>query len=103
MLKKKSEKKLKLIFLLSLFVFILSVGFKFYLCSSVTVRNGEFEQAFLRKKELEEDINRLRSQSFYLSSISSIEKRARELGFVDMSERLISLDLSAPDQVAVLH
>ena len=101
--RKKLEKKFKLIFLFSIFIFISSVGFKFYLCSVVTIKNSEFEQAFLRKKELEEDIDKLRSQSAYLSSIGSIEKRAKELGFVEMSERLASLDLSASDQVAVLQ
>ena len=55
--RKKLEKKFKLIFLFSIFIFISSVGFKFYLCSVVTIKNSEFEQAFLRKKELEEDIS----------------------------------------------
>jgi len=101
--KTKSEKLFKFAFILSIFVFIGSVGLKFYFCNSVTVKNEEFEQAFLKKKDIEEDIGRLQTENSSLSSISYIEKRSSELGFVEMSERIVLLDLDAPEQVALLN
>ena len=102
MMKRKADKILKLTFLFSALVFVSSVGVKFYLCNSITVKNGQLEQAFLKRNEIEEDIEILESQRAFLSSIEHLERRAMELGFVAMDKNLISLDLNAPAQVALV-
>jgi hypothetical protein len=103
MIKLKTDNILKFTFIFSVIVFVSSVGCKFYLCNSVTVKNGEFEKTSLRKKDLEEDINRLNALNSSLSSISYIEKRSSELGFIEMEDRLISLDLDSSTQVALVN
>ena len=103
MSKLKTDNLLKFAFIFSVVAFVLSVGCKFYICNSVTVKNGEFEKISLRKNDLEEDINRLKALNSSLSSISYIEKRSAELGFVAMDERLISLDLDSSAQVALAN
>jgi hypothetical protein len=103
MTEKKKIKLYKIIFSLSIILFISSVGFKFYLCNIVTVKNGEFDQASVRKSELKKEIEALRIEQSSLSSIENIEKRSRELGFIEMEERLLSVDLDAPVQVALIN
>lgn len=101
-MKIKSEKIFKTVFLLSLFIFVSCVGVKFYLCNSITVKNGELEEAFNKKSLLGESIERLVIEDANLSSISYVESRAREIGFVEMTDRLAKIDLDAPSQVALV-
>ena len=103
MIKARSEKLFKFIFVISIFVFISSVGFKLYLCNSMTVKNGKFEQVFVRRKMMEEELEKLRFENSALSSISYLEEKSKEMGFVEMSERLISIDPNAPIQVAFIN
>jgi hypothetical protein len=93
----------KLIFSLSLVIFISSVGVKFYFCNSVTVKNSEFEQASTKRAELESEIKALKVRESGLSSIENLEKRSKEMGFIEMEDRLVSIDLDAPVQVAVIN
>ena len=93
----------KIIFSLSVILFISSVGIKFFFCSSVTVKNAEFEQASTKKSELKREIEALKVEESSLASIGTLEKMSKELGFVEMEERLVSIDLDAPIQVAVVN
>lgn len=102
MIKAKTEKLFKTLFTFSIVFFVSSIGIKFYLCNSMTIRNSEFEQAFLQKEGLEEEIENLKVENCSLSSISFLESKSRELGFVEMSEHLISIDLDSPIQVALV-
>ena len=99
----KLDKLFKTLFVLSIVFFVSTLGYKFYLCSSITIKNEELEQAFSMKKDIEEDISRLKAVNSSLSSISYIEKRSSELGFIKMDARLISLDLDSPTQVALIN
>ena len=99
----KIRKIVKLSFALSAVFFILSLGAKIYLCGSLAVRNSDLEQAFSQRKTLEEEISKLSYIDSTLSSIISIEKQAKQIGFIDMTERVLAIDLSAPVQVAVLN
>ena len=101
MTEKKKLKLSKVAFGLSIGVFSLSLGLKFYLCNSITIKNGEFEQMSLRKLELEKEVEDLMVEEYSLSSIETIEERSKELGFIEMSERLVAVDLDAPIQVAL--
>lgn len=102
MIKIKSERFFKIIFIFSVITFVSSVGFKLYLCNSMAVKNGEFERAFLAQQEMEKYVEKLSFESAALSSISYVEGKSREMGFVEMTEKLISIDPSAPVQVASL-
>lgn len=102
MIKKSSEKLFKITFLVSVFLFVASVGFKLYLCSSLAVKNSELEQAFLQRKSLEEKISKLAFEDSNISSIELVEAKAKEMGFVEMTDRLLSINPEASIQVAVL-
>jgi len=101
--KYKLDKLFKIFFVLSIVFFVSALVYKFYQCSCITIKNEELEQAFLTKKDIEEDISRLKAVNSSLSSISYIEKRSNELGFVKMDARLISLDLDSKTQVALIN
>jgi len=102
-IKYKIDKIFKTLFVLSTVFFVSTLVYKFYQCSSVTIKNEELEQAFSIKKDIEEDISRLKAVNLSLSSISYIEKKSAELGFIKMDARLISLDLDSPTQVALIN
>ncbi|MBU0534962.1 MAG: hypothetical protein ABIJ82_03510 [Patescibacteria group bacterium] len=99
----KAKKIIRLSFISSIVLFVLSLGAKIYLCGSLAVRNSDLEQAFLQRKRLEEEISKLSYIDSTLSAISSIEKQAKQIGFVEMTERVLAIDPSAPVQVAVLN
>ncbi len=103
MTKIKSERIFKKVFFLSMVAFVSCVGLKFYLCNSITVKNSELDEAFKKKAQIEENIERLNTEDAKLSSLTFVEKRARELGFVEMTDRLARIDLDAPAQVALLN
>ena len=105
-MKSKSLKTKKIIglgFTFSVVLFVLSLGAKIYLCGSLAVKNSDLEQAFVQRKKLEEEISKLSYIDSTLSAISSIEKQARQIGFVEMTGRVLAIDLSAPVQVAALN
>ena len=102
-IKYKIDRIFKTLFVLSIVFFVSTLVYKFYQCSSVTIKNEELEQAFSIKKDIEEDISRLKAVNLSLSSISYIEKKSAELGFIKMDARLISLDLVSPTQVALIN
>jgi len=99
MLKRLNYKK---IFILSLVIFTLGLSFKFILCSRMAVENNNLKELFLRKSALEKEVSRLGFEDSNLSSLAYVENRAKSLGFVEMKERLISVDINSPIQVASL-
>ncbi len=100
---KEKKNIFKIGFILAVFLFMSSMGCKLYLCSSLAVKNGDLEEAIATKKDLEKDISRLSFENSNLSSIDLVEKKAKDMGFIEMSERLASIDPNAPVQVAVLQ
>jgi len=102
-LRLKKENIVKIGFIFSVFLFVLSASFKLYLCGSLAIKNSELEKAFTYQRSLEEKISELSFIDSGLSSISSIETRAKKLGFVEMSGRILSINPEAPVQVAALN
>ena len=103
MMPNKTEKIFKVTFILSIFIFFSSIGLKFYLCNSVTVSNDQLEQALVKRADIQEDMEILDVQRASLSSISYLENRDKELGFIEMESNVISLNLDAPTQVALVN
>ncbi|MFC1700204.1 hypothetical protein ACFLZ4_00995 [Patescibacteria group bacterium] len=97
-----SKKTCKITFFSTLALFVLSIGFKLVLTGNLAVRNDELEQAFTNKSTLEKVVSKLQFESSELSCMKHIEEQAKELGFMEMEINLLSLDIEAPDQVAVL-
>ena len=99
----KMKKIVRFSFIISVVIFTLSLGMKIYMCGSLAVRNSDLEQAFLQRKQLGEEISKLSYIDSTLSAISAVEAKAKQLGFVEMTERVLAIDPSAPVQVAVLN
>jgi biopolymer transport protein ExbB/TolQ len=97
-----SKKTCRITFFSALVLFVASIGFKLVLTGNLAVRNDELEEAFASRSELEKMVSRLKFESSELSCMELIEERAKRLGFIEMQENLLSLDIEAPDQVAVL-
>lgn len=97
-----SKKTCKIAFFSTLALFVVSIGFKLILTGNLAVRNDELEEAFDSKNELERVVSKLKFERSQLSCMKYIEEQARVLGFMEMEANLLSLDIDAPDQVAVL-
>lgn len=102
MINKISIKTSKVVFIISLMVFTSTLCTKLFFCGSVAIRSGELEDIFARRESLKKEISLLTYESSSLSRIELIEEKALSLGFIEMTDGLLSLDVSAPDQVAVL-
>lgn len=100
--KNNKEKVFKNILTFCSVLFVLSLVSKFVLCGLTTIENGKIQNIFSKKSALEKEISRLSYIDSTLSSISYIEDKARIMGFTNMDSRLISLDPTAPIQVASL-
>jgi hypothetical protein len=98
----KKEKLFKITFILSTVILIASICFKLGLCSSLAVKNSELEDAFVYKKGLEDTILALSIEDSNLSSIEYVESRAKAIGFIEMTDKMLSINPEAPIQVAVL-
>ena len=99
---KLNAKTWKITFFTSLVIFALALGTKLFLCGFLAVKNGELEDTFIARDCLKKEISTLRYENSRLSRIESIEERARQVDFIEMEENLLSLDVSAPTQVAVI-
>jgi len=99
---KLSTKTWKITFFTSSVIFALALGVKLFLCGFLAVKNGELKDTFIARDYLKKEISDLNYESSRLSRMEFIEERARKIGFVEMEESLLSLDINAPDQVATL-
>ncbi len=86
----------------SIALFVLSLCLKMYFSSVYSVKNIELQKISKREEEVQKEISRLSYEDSNLSSLKTIEDRARNLGFIDMQEGVASLNLNTPSQVASL-
>lgn len=94
--------KYKVLFFFSVGLFAVSVLGRMYCSNHLVVKNEELRVLHMEKIELEKEISSLKYQDSQLSSLSYVESKALELGFVPLSESLLSLNVDAPLPVAAL-
>lgn len=99
---KLSRTLIKTCHLGSIVIFVLSVLVKFYLANTLSVKNSELKTILVQRSAIEKDILRLEAQNTELSSLKYVEANARVLGFLPMTEKLLSINTSDQPQVAVL-
>lgn len=92
----------KVLFSVSLCLFIASIGLRIYCSSNMAVRNNELKALYDKKLELEKEITNLTYIDSNLSSLKYVEKNAFDLGFIKMDSNLKALDPYASTSVAVL-
>ena len=103
MCKPKKNKFCKTFLVLSIFLFAIGALTKMFLSTNIAIKSGELKNLFEQKSQLEKEVSKLSYENASISSITSVEERAKKLGFVEMKDRLLSLDPHAPIQVASLQ
>jgi cell division protein FtsL len=88
--------------LLSLFVLIVSIIFRIYTSNQVAVKNEDLKDYYTRRDQLEKELSRLEYVDSTLSSLTGIETKAKEMGFVELNETLLTIDTRSPVPVASL-
>jgi hypothetical protein len=90
----RADKKTKIfkgLFRLSLFLFVFSFLSQYFLCNKNALKNGALQETLVEKENLQKEIASLEYADSRLSSLYSIEQRAADLGFVPMSDSLLTV------------
>jgi len=102
---KKSARSLKFYktcCFVSFVLFSLGIASRMYFSNKLVVKNQDLKSLSEAKASLEKEVALLSFEDANLSSPQYIESQAGKLGFEDMKESLLSLDLNAPLPVAAL-
>ncbi len=87
----------KFLFTFTLCMFFISLFGRICLSNFLASENKQLSSYYAQKYQLEKDISKLSYIDASLSSLSNVEKKAQELGFVKMSEPLMTLDQKSTD------
>jgi|GEM_PF-4062427 len=82
-------------------IFLVSLFAQMYISNATALRGKDFQQLHEQKSQLERELAKLEYEDSLLSSLENIEGRARQLGFVDMTEPLLSV--SSPSLAALAN
>ena len=88
------------IYNLSLVMLAVSVLVRIYFSNSLVSDNKKLNQLFVRRDELKKEISRLTYVENNLSALDILEQRAYSLGFVKMTNTLLSLDVTSHNSIA---
>jgi len=91
---------LRKIYTMSLIVFVVSVLVKLYFSNSLVSDNRHLNELSLKRDDLQKEISRLTYVENNLSALNILEQRAYSLGFVKMTDSLISLDINTSTAIA---
>jgi hypothetical protein len=93
----------KPLLILSILVFVASVGCKVYFCGSVAIKSSKVQELLTQQKELTGKVTKLSFIDAEISALSYVEQKALTLGFIKTDTRVLSLNLDEPVQVASLN
>lgn len=80
------------VYILSIVSLIFSLLFRVYFSNSLVTDNTKLSSLYLEKSSLEKEISRLTYVENSLSSLTAVESRAYNLGFVKMENNLLGLN-----------
>jgi len=89
----------KKINILSLVIFIASLLIQMYISNTTALKGKDFQHLHEEKAKLEKDLALLKYEDSRLSSLEFVEIKATQLGFVEMTEPLLSI--SSPSLAAL--
>jgi len=95
-------KRYKRVYRCSFCVLALSILCRIYFSNLLASENSELQSLYSEKSSLEKEMSKLSYVGSELSSLKNLEERALKLGFEQMKEPLVSLDLNAPFPIASL-
>ena len=81
----------KFIFALSCFLLLGSLTVQGYTSNATALKGKDFIELYERKSELEKELAYLKFEDSNLSTLTYVEHKAAELGFVEMSEPLLTI------------
>ena len=89
----------------ALFVIMIisAIGIRVHCSTNMAVKNHELKELSHRKEELKKDILSLTYKDSASSSLAMVEVKARELGFVELTEPIYAIDQGVSPQVASLR
>ena len=90
-LKKIDKGYLKKALYASIALFCVSFAVQFYLCNRFAVKNDSLKGALEQRKSLEKEIAQLRYENSLLTSLDYVEGEAKEMGFVEMDQNLLTV------------
>ncbi|MBD3366195.1 hypothetical protein GF360_02500 [candidate division WWE3 bacterium] len=82
---------LKKICKISAAIFIGCFIVQFYLSNRYAVKNASLQGCLSQSASLEKDLARLKYRASLLSSLEHIEKKAKEQGFTEMDQNLLTI------------
>ena len=97
---KKQKIKWPIFFKVSLIAFFVSILSQLYFSNSLAIKTSDLSNLHDIKVELQKEVARLEFEDSVLSSIVSVEKRAKDLGFSDNLDSVYSLDIKIPVSLA---
>ncbi len=85
----------KILFKISLVSLILSVFAQVYFTNNVAIRSGELTDLKTKRETLKKEIAALEYEDSLLSSLSYLEQKSSEMGFVKMTENVLAIKSSS--------
>ena len=85
---------------LSLVALVVSVLVRIYFSNSLVSDNRHLNDLFTKRDELKKEISRLTYVENNLSALDVLEQRSTSLGFVKMTNSLLSLEVSSHNSIA---
>ncbi|OGC38744.1 hypothetical protein A3K42_01760 [candidate division WWE3 bacterium RBG_13_37_7] len=95
-------KHIKKFYILSAVMLLVSITFRVYSANCLVVDNKKLIELYAKKDSIEREMLRLSYKNAELSSLSTIEKKASELGFIPLTSSLLSVDIKTPVSIASL-
>lgn len=93
-------KLIKIAHVLSLVFLFVSVVARLYVSTAMTIKNDELKNATLEKLKLEKEVSYLKNINADYSRIQNVETRAKQLGFVEFKDKILSVNPSSLSHVA---
>lgn len=81
----------KLTFKFSAALLFTSIFAQVYISNSVAIKSEDLVELQKQKKEIEKQISKLEYEDSQLSSLSYLETKAKELGFVKFTENVLAI------------
>jgi hypothetical protein len=98
-----TEKLLKTAFIVSALFLVSGLAMRLYCTYRISSASYDLAAYKDQKSTLEKEISSLVFKNCELSALLNVEKRAQELGFSKLTEKMLSLNLNDPVQVASLN
>lgn len=88
------------IYKLSAVVLAVSVLVRIYFSNTLVADNKKLNQLFVQRDELKKEISRLTYVENNLSALDILEQRAYSLGYVKMTNTMLSLEITSHNSIA---